>query len=772
VPLGYRDPVIARVRAALSARAVGVAAQDSTQSVLDRIVARQGGPANIDARAVRASSLPAARGSPTTRGGEAKMSAITASRHDRRGCMRGASPRSKSMLSALLGAVAACSCAIAPPEPDLTSKPASPATAAANEKLARTLPFADRRDFEDARRGFVATLPDAEVKTPEGRVVWSFSGYKFLEKDQAPATVNPSLWRQAQLNQHHGLFKVTERVYQVRAFDLSNMTIVEGDSGLIVIDPLTSTQTAKAALDLYWQHRPRKPVVAVMYTHSHVDHFGGVRGVVDEADVRAGRVKILAPRGFMEHAVAENVIAGNAMSRRAQFQFGAFLPPGERSQVDTGLGRTVPRGGAGISLIAPNDVIDKASDTRVVDGVQMVFQLTPGTEAPAEMNIYFPQFRLLNVAENVTHNMHNLYTIRGAEIRDAVAWSAYIEQARDLFGDKTDVLIAQHHWPRWGQASIDDLLAKQRDLYKYIHDQSVRLMNWGYTPREIAEQLRLPPSLENEWSARGYYGTLSHNAKAVYQKYLGWYDANPAHLNPLPPAESARRYVEYMGGASAVLERARRDLAGGDYRWVVEVVNQVVFADPQNMEARALAADAMEQLGYQSEAGTWRNAYLNAAAELRNGKPKVPAITTASPDVIRAISLPLFFDYLGVRLDPAKAEGKKMVVNWVFPDTQQQVRMKLENATLTHVMGKQAPNPDATITLDRATLDAITLKQKTFPQAAKEGAITIQGNAAKLQELLGMMDEFNPMFDVVTPNPPDCARGSTSPGCRPPAAKN
>ncbi|MCX7892711.1 MAG: MBL fold metallo-hydrolase [Burkholderiales bacterium] len=673
--------------------------------------------------------------------------------------------RSAPGLLALAAAAAVAGCATT--TPDLTPKDAHPATLAANAAVAKTLPFANRQDFEDARRGFIATIPNAEVKAANGRVIWSLAGYRFLESDRVPDTVNPSLWRQAQLNQFHGLFKVTERVYQVRGFDLSNMTIIEGDTGLIVIDPLISTEVARAGLELYGQHRPKKPVVAVVYTHSHVDHFGGVRGIVDEADVKSGKVKILAPHGFMEYAVSENVIAGNAMSRRAQFQFGPELPRGEKGQVDTGLGRTVSVGT--ISLIAPTDIIERASDKRVVDGVEMVFQLTPGTEAPAEMNIYFPQFRMLNIAENVTHNMHNLYTIRGAEIRDAVAWSAYIEQARDLFGDRTDVMIAQHHWPRWGQASVNEMLAKQRDLYKYIHDQSVRLLNQGYTPREISELIRLPASLENEWSARGYYGTLAHNAKGVYQKYLGWYDANPATLNPLPPAESAKRYVEYMGGASAVIDRARADFRSGNFRWVAEVMNQVVFADPANMQARALAADALEQLGYQSEAGTWRNAYLMAAKELRTGPPKVPAVSTVSPDVIRAIPLSLFFDFLAVRLDPAKAEGKRMVINWVFPDTNQQVRMNLENSALTHVMGKQAPDADATVTLNRATLDQITLRQKTFVDAAKAGEVRIQGNGARVQELLGMLVEFNPVFAVVTPNPTICATVPGDPACRPAA---
>jgi alkyl sulfatase BDS1-like metallo-beta-lactamase superfamily hydrolase len=652
----------------------------------------------------------------------------------------------------LIGLLATMASSMSIAQPSLAPKVAAPATAAAQQKVLSSLPFKDRQDFEDARRGFIATTPNAEVKAADGRIVWDLAGYKFLESDRAPDTVNPSLWRQAQLNQVHGLFKVTDRVYQVRGFDLSNMTIVEGDTGLIVIDPMLSAQTAKAGLDLYRAHRPAKPIVAVIYSHSHADHFGGVRGVVDEADVKAGKVAVIAPAGFMEHAVAENVIAGTAMSRRALYMYGATLPVSEKGLVDAGLGKGISVGN--ITLIAPTDLIDKKADRRVVDGVEMEFQLTPGTEAPSEMNIYFPRFRMLNVAENVTHNMHNLYTIRGAEIRDAIAWSAYIEEARDLFAAKSDVLIAQHHWPKWGSANIDDMLRKHRDLYKYVHDQSVRLMNQGYTPREIAERVKLPKSLDDEWSTRGYYGTVSHNAKAVYQKYLGWYDANPANLNPLPPTESAQRYVEYMGGTRAVIERARADFANGNFRWVSEVMNHVVFADPANEEARALAADAMEQLGYQSEAATWRNAYLTGAKELRTGKPKAMPTTSASPDVIRAISLDLFFGYLAVRLDPAKAEGKRMVINWVLPDTGQKARMNLENSVLMHTMDKQAPDADATVTLDRATLDAITLRQKTFAQAAGDGSVRIAGNGAKLSELLAMFEEVNPLFDVVTPNKP------------------
>jgi alkyl sulfatase BDS1-like metallo-beta-lactamase superfamily hydrolase len=491
------------------------------------------------------------------------------------------------------------------------------------------------------------------------------------------------------------------------------------------------------------------PVRAVIYTHSHGDHFGGVRGVIDEADVVAGKVAVLAPKGFMEHAVSENVIAGNAMSRRAQYQFGVFVPPGERGQVDTGLGRMLARGT--ISLIAPSDVIEKQLDSRLIDGVRVEIQLTPGTEAPAEMNLYFPQFRVLNAAENVTHNLHNLYTLRGAEIRDGLAWAKYIEQMRRQFGGRSDFLVAQHHWPTFGAARIDHLLRKQRDLYQYLHDQTVRLLNMGLKPREIAETLKLPDSLANEWFARGYYGTVSHNSKAVYQKYLGWYDANPANLNPLPQVESARRSLRYMGGADAVLARAREDFAKGDYRWVAEVVMQVVFAEPQNQPARALAADAFEQLGYQAESGVWRNAYLSGAGELRGGLPQGSATNTGSPDVVKAIPLDLFFDFLAVRLNPDKAAGKALVVNWTFSDLNQKVQLTLENSVLSHVMGEHAAQADAHITLTKATLDAISLQRKTFAQAMAAGEARIEGNAMALGQLMGMLDSFTPMFEIVTP---------------------
>ena len=626
-----------------------------------------------------------------------------------------------------------------------------PATLKANAELAKTLPFANRQDFDDAMRGFVGTIPDALVPGTGPRPAWTMKPYDFLKQSEPADSVNPSLWRQAQLNTIHGLFKVTERVYQVRGFDIANMTIIEGDTSLIIIDVLLTTETARAALELYYQHRPKKPVGTVIYSHSHGDHFGGVKGVISEADVAAGKVQVLAPAGFLEAVAGESVMAGTAMSRRAQYQFGPLLPPGPRGHVDTGLGKKVA--GGTVTLIAPTGTIDKTMEKRVIDGVEIVFQLAPGSEAPSEMLMYFPQFRVLDMAEDVTHNMHNLYTIRGSEVRDGNLWSRYISEAMETFGDKSDVIIAQHHWPVAGQARVVALMKKQRDMYKFINDQSLRLLNLGYTPGEIAETLRMPASLEQEWSARGYYGTLRHNAKAVYQKYLGWYDGNPADLDPLPPAENARKTVEYMGGADAVIARARGDFAKGEYRWVASAMNQVVFADPANRAARELGADALEQLGFQAEAATWRNAYLVGAMELRNGVPKIPGNNTANADTLKALNNEMFFDFLGVRLNAAKAEGKTMVINWSFTDSNQRIALNLDNSALTYVAGKQAPNADATVTLARGTLDAVTQQRTTFADAVKAGLVKIDGDPRKLDELMSMLDTFKVMFEVVEPKP-------------------
>jgi alkyl sulfatase BDS1-like metallo-beta-lactamase superfamily hydrolase len=634
------------------------------------------------------------------------------------------------------------------PEP----KDASPITAALNRAVLDALPFADKQDFEDARQGFVATLPEVEIRNDQGRVVWTLRDYAFLADEHAPDTVNPSLWRQARLNLSHGLFRVTDRIYQVRGFDVSNMTLIESDHGLIVVDPLISTEVARAGLELYTQHRGPRPIVAVIYSHSHTDHYGGVRGVVDERDVSAGRVEIWAPDRFMREVVSENVLAGNAMVRRALFQFGPTLPKGPRGQVDAGLGKATSRGT--VTLIPPTHIVTEPIETHRIDGIEIVFQLTPETEAPAEMHMFHPGLKALNLAENATHNLHNIYPIRGAQVRDANAWAKYLNEALDRFGRHADVAFAQHHWPVWGNTRVRDFIGKQRDLYKYLHDQTARLMNHGYKATEIAERLALPKSLASTWHVRGYYGTLSHNAKSVYQRYLGWYDANPANLNPLPPVERARKYVEYMGGADAVLRRAREDFGRGEYRWVAEAMSQVVFADPANTAARRLGADAHEQLGYAAESAIWRNAYQLGALELRQGVPGTVARAPVSPDVVRAMSLDLFFDYLGIRINGEKAEGRRLVVNWEFSDLGQRYVVNLENSALTYLADRRSESADATVTLERAALNRLVLREVAFADAVARGLVRVEGDAAGVAALFDLLDDFSLMFEVLEPRRP------------------
>ncbi len=469
-------------------------------------------------------------------------------------------------------------------------KEASAAVSAAQQAVLEALPFGDTADFDDAARGFLGTIDQAKVTTAQGRTVWSLAPYYFLDAEQAPPTVNPSLWRQAKLNMHHGLFEVVPGVYQVRGLDIANMTLIEGDTGVIVVDTLTSIEGAQAALELYYQHRGVRPVTAVMFTHTHTDHWGGARGVVDDDAMASGRVPLIAPNLFIEHAVSENIIAGPAMLRRAQYQFGPLLAKGPKGHVDCGLGKTMAAGA--VALLRPTDLIMATGDTRVIDGLTFEFQMAPNSEAPAEMHFFVPRYRLLNLAENCTHNFHNLLPFRGADVRDALAWSKYLGEALQLWGGKAEVMCGQHHWPIWGASRVDGMIREQRDLYKFAHDQTVRLMNHGLTASEIAEQIRLPRSLEGAWHARGYYGHIRHNVKAIYQKYLGWYDANPVNLDPLPPVEAGRKYVSYMGGAEALLARARADFANGEYRFVAQVVGHLVFAEPDNAEARAAGRHA------------------------------------------------------------------------------------------------------------------------------------------------------------------------------------
>jgi alkyl sulfatase BDS1-like metallo-beta-lactamase superfamily hydrolase len=627
---------------------------------------------------------------------------------------------------------------------------ARPDTADANRGWLQRLPFSDRQDFEDAHRGFIAKLDQTVIRTADGRPVWDQNAYAFEANEAAPDTVNPSLWRQARLNNESGLFKVAERLYQVRGIDLANMTIVEGDTGLIIIDPLLSMETAQAALALYYLHRPRKPVVAVIYTHSHVDHFGGARGVIAGQEVADGKVKIIAPAGFLEEAVSENVLAGNAMSRRAQYMYGALLPRNAKGQVDAGLGKGLSRGT--ITLVPPNDLIAKPIETRRLDGIDIEFQLTPGTEAPAEMNLYFPQLRVLCIAENAVHTQHNVLTIRGAKVRDPKVWSFYLADALVRYGKRSEVLVAQHHWPAWGTERVARLLAEQRDMYAYINDQSLRLINHGLTPMEIAERLqRLPEPLASQWHARDYYGSLSHNVRAVYQRYMGFYDGNPASLNPLPPVQAARKTIEWMGGADAVIVKARAAYEQGEYRWVAQVANQLVFADPANRAARELQANALEQLGYQTENATWRNAYLTGAQELRNGVKAIPRQGAAAPDLVRALTAPMFFDYLAVRLNADKAAGKAMTINWRFTDLNEHYAMTLSNSALTTMADMQHENATATLTLSKQALDEISLGQSNWRDAITQGKVNIAGNPDAVRSLFGMFDSFSPSFNIVTP---------------------
>ncbi len=627
--------------------------------------------------------------------------------------------------------------------------PATDATIAANRATRQNLPPEDKRDFEDASRGFIAGYTGADTKlNAQGKPIWDYAAWDFVKGD-APDTVNPGLWRHALLDSYAGLFKVTERLYQVRGVDVSNMNIIEGDSGLIIVDPLVSAEQAKAGLDLYLKHRPRKPIVAVIYTHSHGDHFGGVKGVVDEADVKAGKVKIIAPVGFLEEAVSENVIAGNAMSRRALFMYGSALTRGPRDAVDAGIGRATSQGS--ITLIPPTDLIREPFESHRIDGIDIDFQLTPETEAPAEMHMYFPQLKTLCVSENATRTMHNVLTPRGAQIRDSHKWSQQIETSRVKFGDKAEVLIAQHLWPMWGRERIDTFLSDQRDVYAYMHDQTVRLMNKGYTPMQIADELRtLPPGLQSKWYTHGYYGTLSFNVRAVYQRYLGFYDGNPANLNPLPPVETARKTIEWMGGADAVLARAKEAYSKGDYRWVAQIGSQLVFANPDNAAARALEADALEQLGYQAESGVWRNAYLTGAQELRDGV-SINRRAVGTADVARSMTPEMLFQYMSVRVMPEKVGGQQVVINWNIADTKTRYTTTLRNSTLTFSPDTASPKADATVTLPKMMLAALNGGVISVEQAMKEGKIKVEGSADKVAFVFAGLDTFSPGFPILTP---------------------
>ena len=619
--------------------------------------------------------------------------------------------------------------------------------------LQHDLPPEDGQDHADAARGFLGTVPDAEVTGADGRLVWSLRPYAFLDDEVAPATVNPSLWRQARLNRTHGLFQVSARIFQVRGFDLANITFIEGDEGLIALDALTVAETAAAALALYRRHRDpdgRRALHTVMYSHSHADHFGGVLGLVKPADVAAGRVQVIAPDGFMHAAVAENVVAGVPMMRRAQFQFGHTLPKGPAGQVDAGLGKTMPLGRPG--LIPPTRLITQPFEQHVIDGVEIHFQLAPDTEAPAEMHCWLPGERALNLAENTNHTLHNLCPLRGSQVRDALAWSKHLHAALHRWGDQAEVLLAQHHWPTWGNGRVRAFLAEQRDLYRVLHDQTVRLMSHGLKAGEIAEHLVLPAGVAQRWHNRGYYGTVSHNVKAIVQRYLSWYDAHPANLHALPPVPAAVKTIDYMGGIDAVMQRARADFERGDYRWVAEVMKHAVYAHPDHAAARELGAQALEQLGFQAESATWRNAFLLGAHEYRNGPPK-PLPPGTGFGLVAALSSELLFDALAVRLNAPRAEGLGFTMAWQFTDLGEHWRVELCNGALHALAVDAPPAADVSLTLARSTLDDLLLHKLQPAQAVAGGLLMIGGRAGLMAQFFGLLDRLTMSFPIVDAAP-------------------
>jgi len=632
---------------------------------------------------------------------------------------------------------------------DLSPKDASRHTSERNRSVEFEL---DPADFERARRGFIASHPTGQITDDNGRRVSDISAYAFLQTEP-PDTVHPALWRHAQLNANHGLFEVTEGVWQVRGYDISNIIFIKGETGWVVIDPLTVEHTARAGYELVTKHLGYRPVTAVIYTHSHADHFGGVNGVTTQEDVSAGRCQVIAPVGFMAETIGENVIAGPAMGRRGTYQFGPMLPAGPKGHVDCGLGNSIPVGPPG--LIAPTHDITYTGEEMTVDGVRIIFQLTPETEAPAEMNFFFPDLNGLCMAENCSHTMHNLVPIRGALVRNSLKWSKYINEGIELFGARTKVLFTSHNWPRWGNEDLINFLELQRDLYKWMHDQTMRQANLGLNALEIGDKLELPDDFLAHDHTRGFYGDLVHNSKAVYQRYLSWYDCNPANLYKLPPVEVGQRYVDLAGGAEALLSKARAAFAAGDYRWVAELVNHLIFADPTHSEARALQADTLEQLGYQSESSTFRNSYLTGAMELRQGPPQLGSSQVRGRGLLVAMTIEQIFDTLAVRLISENVSGMSLKINWHFTDmggtADERWLLGLSHRTLYSVQGRNDEKAQATLTMARSTLTSVIIQEATFIDEIGKGSIVIDGDAAALLTIFGNLDAFPNSFNIVEP---------------------
>lgn len=630
--------------------------------------------------------------------------------------------------------------------PELTAeqKGATEITAQINQSVYDQLDFDDQQELKFAQRGLICAPEFLELKDESGKVIWSQDAYAFLEDASAPDTVNPSLWRNTQLNHIYGLFQVADGIYQVRGYDMSNITFVKGDTGWIVFDPLMSVECAQAAMELVDSQLGEYPVMGVIISHSHVDHFGGIRGIISEEQAAEENIPIIAPEGFEEHAISENVYAGTAMGRRAAYQYGTLLDKDGEGAMCIGIGMGQSTGT--ISYLSPTDTITQTGEIRVIDGVTFEFQMTPGTEAPAEMNTWLPEKKALWLAENCTGTLHNLYTLRGAQVRDGNAWANYIMEALARYGDEAQVVFQSHNWPHWGNDVIRAYMEDTAAVYKFIHDQTLFYINQGYTDTEIAEMIRLPADLEQVWYTRQYYGTLKHNVKAVYQKYMGWYDANPIHLDELTPTAYAQKLVEYLGDTDKVLEMARADFEKGEYQWVAQITNVLVYADPENLDARYLCADALEQLGYQAESGPWRNAYLTGAQELRqNGVTTNP--TSGSGEVQRKMGVDLMLEYLGIRLDSSAVEDLNGTVNLVVTDTGEEFVLTLRAGVLLYQEGVQAADADAVWRMPKAALFALLQGSAETVRAQAE----IQDEAGLLEAVCGHVVVFTPDFAIIEP---------------------
>ena len=626
-------------------------------------------------------------------------------------------------------------------------KPPSEHTKKVLEQARVTLPFADKRDFEEQKKGFIAAPTYKKIMADAGNVAWDMERYDWLVEGENFASIHPSLERQSKLNMNYGLYEVIPGFYQVRGFDLANITFVKGKTGWIVFDPLTAAETARAAKKLVDEHLGKLPVVAVVYSHSHGDHWGGVRGIVDEADVQAGKVQIIAPRGFMEFAVSENIYAGNAMNRRLFYQYGVLLPANPYGHAGQGLGQGVAAGNLG--LIAPTRVIEEGTEVHTIDGVKMEFKNTPGAEAPAQIQTWFPESKVFWTGEDVTGTFHNIYTLRGALVRDALAWSKYINEALYGYGMHADVMIASHHWPRWGNERVQEVLRGQRDLYANINNQVLHLANQGVTINQIHNVYETPKSIADQWYTRGYHGSPEHNSRAVINRYLGYWDANPATLIPLSPHDSAPLYVEMMGGAAKIMNKGKQLYDEGQYRQAQEILNKLVYAEPQNQAAKDLLADVFEQIGYQQENPGLRNSYLAGAFELRSGIPSGASPKTGGPDVIRAMTTELFLDFLGIRMDSRKADGMEFTINLMTPDNGEQFAIELSGATLTNIEGVQAADADLSITINRSDLEQVMMGKKTLAAQIGDGTAKISGDKSVLQKLASTMVQFELGFEIM-----------------------